>query len=319
METILTENKNRYIIYPVKYNNLWDLYKKGIANFWTAEEIVLNTDITDFNMKLNDNEKHFIKYVLAFFAGSDGIVNENLCLRFYKDIQIPEARMFYTNQMMMESIHAETYSLMIDTFIKDTEEKTFLFNAIQNIPCITKKAEWAIKWIDSADDFSKRLIAFACVEGIFFSGAFCSIFWLKKRGLMNGLCFSNELISRDEGLHTEFACCLYQLLDNKLSEDTVYSIIKEAVELEKEFIVDSLPCRLIGMNSDLMTKYIEFVADRLALQLGYNKIYKTDNPFDFMENISLDSKTNFFEKKNSNYQKAGVFGGDKTFELISDF
>jgi ribonucleoside-diphosphate reductase beta chain len=319
MESILTENKNRYIIYPIKYHNLWELYKKGIANFWTAEEIVFNNDITDFHMKLNDNERHFIKYILAFFAGSDGIVNENLCLRFYKDIQIPEARMFYTNQMMMESIHAETYSLMIDTFIKDTEEKTFLFNAIQNIPCITKKAEWAIKWIESADEFSKRLVAFACVEGIFFSGAFCSIFWLKKRGLMSGLCFSNELISRDEGLHTEFACSLYQLLDNKLPEDTIHTIIKEAVELEKEFIVDSLPCRLIGMNSDLMTKYIEFVADRLSLQLGYNKIYKTENPFDFMENISLDSKTNFFEKKNSNYQKAGVFGGDKTFELISDF
>lgn len=319
MESILTENKNRYIIYPIKYHNLWELYKKGIANFWTAEEIVFNTDITDFHMKLNDNERHFIKYILAFFAGSDGIVNENLCLRFYKDIQIPEARMFYTNQMMMESIHAETYSLMIDTFIKDTEEKTFLFNAIQNIPCITKKAEWAIKWIESVDNFSKRLVAFACVEGIFFSGAFCSIFWLKKRGLMSGLCFSNELISRDEGLHTEFACSLYQLLDNKLPEDTIHTIIKEAVDLEKEFIVDSLPCRLIGMNSDLMTKYIEFVADRLSLQLGYNKIYKTENPFDFMENISLDSKTNFFEKKNSNYQKAGVFGGDKTFELISDF
>lgn len=323
-EPILTPVKNRYVLYPIKYSDIWEMYKKHEANFWTADEIILTPDITDWQNKLNNDERHFIKYVLAFFAGSDGIVNENLCLRFIKDVQIPEARLFYGFQIMSEGQHAETYSNMLQTYVKDEDERLHLFNSIETIPCVNKKAEWAIKWIDSNDDFRKRLIGFACVEGIFFSGAFCSIFWLKKRGLMPGLCFSNELISRDEGLHCEFACLLYSYFNNKLSEVEVHKIIKEAVEVEKEFILEALSCRLIGMNSDMMSRYIEFVADRLALMLGYSKIWGTCNPFDFMESIGLESKTNFFEKKNSNYQRASVsVSSNKVekdeFSFVSDF
>lgn len=315
-EEILQPIKNRYVLYPIKYQDIFNMYKKHEANFWTADEIILTPDLNDWEHKLNNDERHFIKYVLAFFASSDGIVNENLCLRFMKDIQIPEARLFYGFQMMSEGQHAETYSKMLQTYVKDTNERDYLFNSIETIDCVKKKAQWAIKWIESNDDFRKRLIGFACVEGIFFSGAFCSIFWLKKRGLMSGLSFSNELISRDEGLHCSFACLLYKYIKNKLTEDEFYTIIKEAVEIEKEFICEALPCRLIGMNADMMSRYISFIADRLSIQLGYNKIYNVENPFDFMESISLESKTNFFEKKNSNYQKASI---NEEFEFVDNF
>lgn len=308
--------ENRFVLFPIKFPSIWQKYKKAFANIWTAEEILFDKDISDWNLKLNDNERHFIKYILAFFAASDGIVNENLCLRFIKDVEIPEARCFYGFQIAMENIHSEVYSLMIDTFIKDQKEKDELFNAIEQISSIKKKADWCLRWIDSCEDFRKRLIAFACVEGIFFSGAFCSIFWLKKRGLMPGLTFSNELISRDEGLHCDFACHLYSFLE-PLPEETVHTITREAVEFEKEFILESLPCRLIGMNAELMSKYIEFVGDRLLLQLGYNKIYNTTCPFDFMEEISIDHKPNFFERKNSNYQK--VVNSEKELKILDDF
>ena len=320
-EPILTSNKNRYVLYPIKYPEIWSMYKKHEANFWTADEIILTPDITDWEHKLNNDERHFIKYVLAFFAGSDGIVNENLCLRFIKDVQIPEARLFYGFQIMSEGQHAETYSNMLQTYVKDEKDREYLFNSIETIPCVAKKAEWAIKWIDSNDDFKKRLIGFACVEGIFFSGAFCSIFWLKKRALMPGLSFSNELISRDEGLHCEFACLLYSYFNQKLSESEVHQIIREAVEIEKEFIIDALPCRLIGMNSVLMSQYIEFVADRLLGELGCQKHYNATNPFDFMEMISLQGKTNFFEKKVAEYQKAGVMSNkaDNSIRFDEEF
>jgi len=278
------------------------MYKQSVAVFWTPEEIDFSRDAEDW-AKLTDNEKHFVKHVLAFFAGSDGIVQENLASRFQREVDSPVVKLFYSFQNAMEGIHSETYSLLIDTYIKDTDEKNRLFQAIDNVPCIGKKAEWALKWIDSQEDFSTRLVAFACIEGIFFSGAFCSIFWLKKRGLMPGLTFSNELISRDEGLHTLFAVNLYHTLRSSISQERIAEIIKEAVAIEKEFIVDALPCSLLGMNSNMMSQYIEFVADRLAVQFGLPKIYKTQNPFDFMELISLEGKTKFFEKKVSEYSK----------------
>jgi len=319
-EPILKENKDRFVLFPIKHNNIWEMYKKAEASFWTAEEIDLNPDLQDWDNKLNDDEKHFIKHVLAFFAASDGIVNENLAVNFMNEVQYPEARCFYGFQIMMENIHSETYSLLIDSYIKDPQEKDRLFHSIDTLPCVGKKAEWALKWIGNGT-FAERLIAFAAVEGIFFSGSFCSIFWLKKRGLMPGLTFSNELISRDEGLHCDFACLLYSELTNQLPKERVTAIIKNAVEIEKEFVSDALPVRLIGMNSDLMCQYIEFVADRLLVALGCEKTYNATCPFDFMELISLQGKTNFFEKRVAEYQKSGVMGKkeDNVFKLDEDF
>ena len=312
-EILLSEEENRYVIFPIKHDEIWKMYKQSEANFWTTEELDLSKDLNDFK-KLNDGEKHFVENVLAFFAASDGIVNENLVERFCKEVKVLEAKFFYGFQIAMENIHSETYSLLIDTYVKDIEKKNHLLNAIDTIPSVKKKGEWALKWIsDKKSSFAKRVIAFAAVEGIFFSGSFCSIFWLKKRGLMPGLCHSNELISRDEGLHTEFAVLMYNKLRHKLSKDTIYKIICEAVEIEKEFIIDSIPCRLIGMNSGMMSQYIEFVADRLLTQLGYDKKYNQKNPFDFMEMISLEGKTNFFEKRVMDYSKANVGNsGNKT-------
>lgn len=319
-EPILKENKDRFVLFPIKHHNIWEMYKKAEASFWTAEEIDLNPDLQDWDNKLNDDEKHFIKHVLAFFAASDGIVNENLAVNFMNEVQYPEARCFYGFQIMMENIHSETYSLLIDSYIKDPQEKDRLFHSIDTLPCVGKKAEWAIKWIGNGT-FAERLIAFAAVEGIFFSGSFCSIFWLKKRGLMPGLTFSNELISRDEGLHCDFACLLYSELKHQLPKERVTSIIKNAVEIEKEFVSDALPVRLIGMNADMMCQYIEFVADRLLVALGCDKTYNATNPFDFMELISLQGKTNFFEKRVAEYQKSGVMGKkeDNVFKLDEDF
>ena len=306
-EPLLKENPNRYVLYPIKDHKIFEMYKKALASFWTVEEVDLSKDHNDWDHKLKEDEKHFIKNVLAFFAGSDGIVLENLVQRFMSDIQSPEAKCFYGFQVAMENIHSEMYSLLIDTYIKDGSEKDRLFRAIDTIPSVSKKANWAIRWInDQKSNFATRVVAFAAVEGIFFSGSFCSIFWLKKRGLMPGLTSSNELISRDEGLHTDFACLIYSMLQTKVSEDIVYQIFREAVSIEKEFIIDSIPCRLIGMNAQLMSQYIEFVADRLLCQLGYTKIYKSANPFDFMEMISMEGKTNFFEKRVMDYSKAGV-------------
>ena len=297
----------RYTLFPISPSetDLYKLYKKAVASFWTAEEIDFSKDKDDWE-KLTPNEQHFIKQVLAFFAGSDGIVQENLATRFQKEIQSPVARLFYGFQNAMEGVHSETYSLLIDQYVKDKDEQQKYFRAIDTIPCISKKAEWAHKFIESSDSYAKRLVAFACVEGIFFSGSFCAIYWVKKRGLLPGLTFSNELISRDEGLHTEFAVTLYHKLKNKLDKDTIIEIIQEAVNIEKEFICEALPCSLLGMNSKDMSQYIEFVADRLAVQLGLPKVYKSTNPFDFMELISLEGKTNFFEKKVSEYSKPGV-------------
>lgn len=304
--SILTDKNNaRFVLFPIKQHDLWKSYKDAEASFWTAEEIDLSLDLTDWN-NLNENERHFISYVLAFFAASDGIVGENLALRFYGDVAFPEARAFYGFQLMMEGIHSETYSLLIDTYIKNDNEKNNLFNAISTIPIIEKKANWALKWIDSPLSFEERLIAFAAVEGIFFSSSFCSIYWLKKRGLMPGLGFSNELISRDEGMHTDFACLLYSLSDNKISNERIHQIIKEAVDIECEFSTQSLPVELIGMNSNLMVQYIKFVADRLLISLKCDKLYNIDNPFDFMEMISLQNKSNFFEKRVAEYRKSGV-------------
>src|SRR6476620_9848882 len=320
-EPILIENKDRFVLFPIKYKDIWEFYKKAEASFWTAEEIDLASDIQDWNNKLNDNERHFIKHVLAFFAASDGIVNENLAINFLNEVQYPEARCFYGFQIMMENIHSETYSLLIDTYIKDPVEKDHLLHAVDTVPCVGEKAEWAIRWINNGS-FAERLIAFAAVEGIFFSGSFCSIFWLKKRGLMPGLTFSNELISRDEGLHCDFACHLYtQHVVNKLPEQTVIDIIKDAVEIEKEFVTDALPVNLIGMNAAQMRQYIEFVADRLLNELVGKKIYNATNPFDFMDMISLQGKTNFFEKRVGDYQKAGVLGNkdEQSFSLDEDF
>ncbi|SFW50798.1 ribonucleoside-diphosphate reductase small subunit [Chitinophaga sancti] len=318
-ELLLRENKDRFVLLPINYPAVWEKYKKHEASFWTAEEIDLSGDLKDW-ANLNDGERHFITHVLAFFAASDGIVNENLAVNFMSEVQLPEARCFYGFQIMMENIHSETYALLIDTYVKDPVEKDRLFHAIDTVPAVKKKAEWALRWIENGN-FAERLVAFAAVEGIFFSGSFCSIFWLKKRGLMPGLTFSNELISRDEGLHCEFACLLYSMLEQKLSEEQVHQIISNAVEIEKEFIIDALPVALIGMNSKLMAEYIEFVADRWLSELGYSKIYNTANPFDFMEMISLQGKTNFFEKRVGDYQKAGVMSGKdtQTFSLDEDF
>ncbi len=318
-ELLLKENKDRFVILPINYPAIWEMYKKHEASFWTAEEIDLSGDMKDWQ-NLNDGERHFVSHVLAFFAASDGIVNENLAVNFMSEVQVPEARCFYGFQIMMENIHSETYALLIDTYVKDPQEKDRLFHAIDTVPCVKKKAEWALRWIESGS-FAERLVAFAAVEGIFFSGSFCSIFWLKKRGLMPGLTFSNELISRDEGLHCEFACLLYSMLAGKLPESKVHEIIIDAVTIEKEFITEALPVDLIGMNSRLMIQYIEFVADRWLGELGCSKVYNTANPFDFMEMISLQGKTNFFEKRVGDYQKSGVMTGseNQSFSLDEDF
>jgi len=303
MEHILQENKDRFVMFPLKYHDIWEMYKTAEHSFWTAEEIDLSQDQTDWDEKLNADERHFVKMVLAFFAASDGIVNENLAENFLKEVQYPEAKSFYGFQIAMENVHSETYSLLIDTYIKDEKEKNMLFHAIDNFPSIKEKADWALKWI-SSESFAERLIAFAAVEGIFFSGSFCSIYWLKKRGLMPGLAFSNELISRDEGLHCKFACLIYnKYIQNKLSQDRIKEIICSAVDIEKVFITESLPVSLIGMNKELMKQYIEFVADFWLMELGCPKVYGTQNPFDFMDMISLQGKTNFFEKKVGEYQK----------------
>lgn len=321
VEPILEENKNRFVLFPIQHDDIWSFYKRSEASFWTAEEIDLQADLIDWETKLNDNERHFVKHVLAFFAASDGIVNENLAENFLSEVQYTEAKFFYGFQIAVENIHSETYSLLIDTYIKDTKEKQYLFNAIETMDCVRKKADWALRWIDEGN-FAERLVAFAAVEGIFFSGSFCSIFWLKKRGLMPGLAFSNELISRDEGLHCDFACLLYNNhVVNKLSKDKIKEIILDAVEIEKEFILEALPVKLIGMNSDLMAQYIEFVADRLLMELGNPKEFNATNPFDFMEMISIQGKTNFFEKRVGEYQKSGVLNNDadQTFNLDADF
>lgn len=321
-EPLLKENPNRHVIFPIVEPELWNKYKQHMSVFWIPEEIDLAKDPHDWNTKLNDNERHFIKHILGFFAGSDGIVMENLAMRFTREINCPEAKFFYACQNLMETVHSETYSLLIDTYIDNKQEKLDILRAIQTIPVVQKKAEWALQWIDSKDaSFATRLLAFAVIEGIFFSGAFCSIFWLKQRGLMPGLTVSNELISRDEGLHTEFACLLYKKLVNKLQKHDAHKIIREAVKIEKQFITKALPCELIGMNGKLMSEYIEFVADRLSLQLGYPKIYHAKNPFDFMERISLESKDNFFEKRVTTYAKANTNGKaeDKKFTMDADF
>jgi ribonucleotide reductase beta subunit family protein with ferritin-like domain len=319
IEPLLVADDNRFVMFPIKHNDIWEMYKKQVDCFWRAEEIDLTKDLKDWDI-LSQDEKHFISMILAFFAASDGIVLENLAIRFMNDVQVSEARAFYGFQIAMENIHSETYSLLIETYIKNSEEKHRLFNAIEHFPSIKKKSDWAQKWIhDNRSSFATRLIAFACVEGIFFSGAFCSIFWIKKRGLLPGLTFSNELISRDEALHCEFAVLLYSKLLKKMNKTRVHEIIKEAVEIEIEFICEALPCRLIGMNSQMMTQYIQFVADRLCVQLGYEKIYNVTNPCDFMELISLESKGNMFERKIGEYGLANKTQNDDTFSLSEDF
>jgi len=318
MEKILQENKNRFVLFPIEHHDIWDYYKKAQQVFWTAEEIDLAQDLTDW-AKLNEGEQHFVKHVLAFFPASDGIVNENLAENFVAEVQYTEAKFFYGFQIMMENIHSETYSLLIDTYLEDKEEQNHLFNAIDTVPAVQKKAEWALKWIGS-DSFVERLIAFAAVEGIFFSGSFCSIFWLKKRGLMPGLSFSNELISRDEGLHTDFAVHLYNNhIENKLTRERIIEIIDSALVIEKEFITEALPVSLIGMNSELMKQYLEYVSDRLLMDLGVGKIYNTENPFDFMANIALQNKTNFFEKRVADYVKSGVGEVQEQISFDEDF
>lgn len=321
VEPILKENPNRFTLFPIMKPKLFEKYKQHVSVFWTTEEIDLGKDLKNW-VKLTPNEQHFIKNVLAFFAGSDGIIQENICARFMNECQAAEARQFYSVQLMMEAIHSETYSLLIDTYIDDKSEKLHLFQAIQTIPCVKKKAEWARKWIATTEEnFATRLVAFAVVEGIFFSGSFCAIYWLKERGLMPGLTTSNEFIARDEGLHTDFACALYEEIERKLTKEKAHKIIREAVAIEKEFITESLPCSLIGMNSALMSSYIEFVADRLSSQLGYGKIYSAVNPFDFMERISLEGKDNFFEKRVTSYAKSGVGKTEEqmSFALDADF
>jgi len=319
LEPLLTPDENRFVMFPIKYEDIWSMYQKQVDCFWRPEEIDLSKDLSHWD-GLNKDEQHFISMILAFFAASDGIVLENLAQRFMSDVQVSEARAFYGFQIAMENIHSNTYSNLIETYIKDKEEKSKLFNAISNYPCIKKKSDWAQKWIhDNRSSFATRLVAFACVEGIFFSGAFCSIFWLKKRGLMPGLTFSNELISRDEALHCEFAILLYSKLIKKMDKNRIHDIIKEAVEIEIEFICEALPCRLIGMNSQLMTQYIKFVADRLSVQLGYKKIYNVTNPFDFMEMISIESKTNFFERRNDSYALADKTQSNEDFAFTDDF
>ncbi len=318
-EKILVDNPGRFVLFPIEHHDLWKLYKQQEACFWTAEEIDLGQDIYDWENKLNADEQHFVKHVLAFFAASDGIVNENIAMNFVNAVQYTEAKMFYGFQIMMENIHSETYSLLIDTYIKDKEEQNKLFNAIETVPAIKRKAEWALRYIEKGT-FVERLIAFAAVEGIFFSGSFCAIFWLKKRGLMPGLTFSNELISRDEGMHCDFACHLFNHhIENKLSQKQIRDIICGALEIEKEFILEALPVRLIGMNSDLMAQYLEFVTDRLLVALGVPKVYNSENPFDFMQNIALQGKTNFFEKRVAEYQKAGVNKTAEAEDLESAF
>jgi ribonucleoside-diphosphate reductase beta chain len=320
VEPLLVEDPNRFVLFPIKHDDIWQFYKKAEASFWTAEEIDLSQDLADWK-KMNDGERHFVSHVLAFFAASDGIVNENLANNFLKEVQFAEAKCFYGFQIMMENIHSETYSLLIDTYINDPKEKDHLLRAIETIDCVKKKADWALKWIES-DNFVERLISFAAVEGIFFSGSFCSIFWLKKRGLMPGLSFSNELISRDEGLHCDFACLLYtDHIKNQLPQERIYEIILDAVEIEKEFVTVALPVSLIGMNAEMMCQYIDFVADRLLVSLGCQKHYNATNPFDFMEMISLQGKTNFFEKRVAEYQKSGVMSDKESmsFSLDEDF
>jgi len=329
-EPLLKDSKRRFVLFPIQYHEIWQMYKKAEASFWTAEEMDLSKDLHDWTNKLNDNERHFISHVLAFFAASDGIVNENLVERFSNEVQAAEARCFYGFQIMMENIHSETYSLLIDTYIKEPAEREYLFDAVETIPCVKRKADWAMRWIsDQKSTFAERLVAFAAVEGIFFSGSFASIFWLKKRGLMPGLTFSNELISRDEGMHTDFACLLFSHLKRRPHPDTVRRIITDAVKIEQEFLTDALPCKLIGMNSTLMCQYIEFVADRLLISLGNDKVYNVTNPFDFMDMISLQGKTNFFEKRVSDYSKANINhsstptadadSSHKAFSLEEDF
>jgi len=322
VEPILVPNEGRFVLFPIQHDDIWAFYKKAEASFWTAEEIDMSADIIDWENKLNENERHFIKHILAFFAASDGIVNENLAENFLSEVQYTEAKFFYGFQITIENIHSETYSLLIDTLIKDSADKSHLFNAIDTLTCVRKKADWALRWIEQGT-FAQRLVAFAAVEGIFFSGSFCSIFWLKKRGLMPGLGFSNELISRDEGLHCDFACLLYNNhVVNKLDKKEVEQIILDAVAIEKEFILDALPVKLIGMNSDLMSQYIEFVADRLLVELGNEKVFNATNPFDFMDMLSIQGKSNFFEKRVAEYQKAGVMnsGNDNHgFSMDEDF
>ena len=319
IEPLLQPDENRYVMFPIQYNDIWDMYKRSIDSFWHTGEISLAQDLNDWNT-LNLDEQNFIKMVLAFFSSSDALVTDNLGTRFMNEVQPSEARAFYAFQIAIETIHSEMYSILIDTYIKDSQEKTKLFQATQNYPCISKKFNWAQKWLNDKDsDFPTRLVAFALVEGLFFSSSFAAIYWIKKRGLMPGLTFSNELISRDEALHTEFAILLYSKIENRLSESTLYDIVTEAVDIEKEFITESIPCRMIGMNSNLMCQYIEFVADRLCLQLGYNKLYNSQNPFDFMELISVESKVNFFERTNSEYALANKTISDDVFEFKSDF
>ena len=317
MDFTKKNSDNRFVLFPITHNEVWKRYKDAVATFWTPEEVDLGKDKTDWE-KLNDNERHFIKNVLAFFAGSDGIVMENLGQRFMNDIDIPEVRSFYSYQLFIENVHSEMYSLLIDTYISDEKEKTRLFNAIDTIPAVSKKAKWALKWIENTDSFETRLVAFAAVEGIFFSGSFCSIYWLKNRGLMPGLTFSNELISKDEGMHTDFACLLYNMSANRLDNDTINEIIKDAVEIEKEFITESLPCSLIGMNAELMKQYIEYCADRILVQLGHEEIYNCTNPFSFMELISLRPKSNFFEVRVGEYKREGK-SDTSIFSIDDDF
>uniref|UniRef100_A0A3Q2XNJ8 Ribonucleoside-diphosphate reductase subunit M2 n=1 Tax=Hippocampus comes TaxID=109280 RepID=A0A3Q2XNJ8_HIPCM len=320
VEPLLKDNPRRFVIFPIQYHDIWRMYKKAEASFWTAEEVDLSKDTQHWEV-LKEDEKFFISHVLAFFAASDGIVNENLVERFTQEVQVTEARCFYGFQIAMENIHSEMYSLLIDTYIKDPKEREYLFNAIETMPCVKKKADWALNWIGNKNATYERVVAFAAVEGIFFSGSFAAIFWLKKRGLMPGLTFSNELISRDEGLHCDFACLMFKHLVNKPSADTVTSIIRNAVEIEQEFLTQALPVKLIGMNCELMKRYIEFVADRLMMELGFSKLFGVENPFDFMENISLEGKTNFFEKRVGEYQRMGVMATntDNTFTLDADF
>ncbi|CAL8087032.1 unnamed protein product [Orchesella dallaii] len=321
-EPLLRENPRRFVVFPIQYHDIWQMYKKAEASFWTVEEVDLSKDISDWDGKLKPEERKFVSHVLAFFAASDGIVNENLVERFSQEVQITEARCFYGFQIAMENVHSEMYSLLIDTYIKDNAERDYLFNAVETMPCVKKKADWALSWIaDKNSTFAERVIAFAAIEGIFFSGSFASIFWLKKRGLMPGLTFSNELISRDEGLHCDFACLMFKHIVNKPDENTIVSIIRDAVVIEQEFLTEALPVAMIGMNCELMRRYIEFVADRLLLELGCQKIYNVENPFDFMEHISLEGKTNFFEKKVGEYQKAGVMNkkDEMVFTLDADF
>lgn len=319
-EMLLRENEQRFVLFPIEHHAVWNMYKKAVASFWTVEEVDLGSDMTDWE-SLRDDERHFVSHVLAFFAASDGIVNENLALRFSNEVQVPEVRCFYGFQIAIENIHSEMYSLLIDTYIKDEDKKAHLLQAIDTVPAVTKKAQWALRWIDHGT-FAERLVAFACVEGIFFSGSFCAIFWLKKRGLMPGLTFSNELISRDEGLHRDFACLLYGMLRRPLARERVLEIVQEAVEMEKEFVTEALPVSLIGINAKLMCAYVEFVADHLVAALGMDKVYETPNPFDWMELISLEGKTNFFEKRVGEYAKAGVMATsreDHMFTLTADF